>query len=86
MDRKEAEELLARQLTEETSEPSVENAEAEATRRLPPRWEIRVQAKLDPVVEETKAYRAIAQEVDGRYEGVKVEQNNNNDEEKGQSR
>nr|WP_255807619.1 hypothetical protein [Cohnella mopanensis] len=73
-------------MTEETSEPSVENAEAEATRRLPPRWEIRVQAKLDPVVEETKAYRAIAQEVDGRYEGVKVEQNNNNDEEKGQSR
>lgn len=86
MDHKEAEELLARQLTEETPEQSAEEAEAEATRRLPPRWEVRVQAKFDPVVEETKAYRSIAKEVDGRYEGVKVADETTNDKEEGHSR
>ncbi|WP_256761734.1 hypothetical protein [Cohnella sp. WQ 127256] len=76
MENKEVEELLARRLTEELSEPSADTeaeAEAEAVKQLSPRWEIRIQAKLDPVVEETKAYRAIAQEVHHRYEGVRVE-------------
>lgn len=86
MEHKEAEELLARALAEETAEPSGEEAQAEATKRLPPRWEIRVQAKFDPVVEETKAYRAIATEVDGRYANVKLEKQADSEKDEGQSR
>ncbi|MFC5470802.1 hypothetical protein ACFPPD_19110 [Cohnella suwonensis] len=72
MDRKEAEELLARSLSGEQPDASREDASEEAVKRLRPRWEIRVQAELDPVVEETKAYRSMAEEVDGRYDGVPV--------------
>ncbi|RED63102.1 hypothetical protein [Cohnella lupini] len=77
MERNEAEELLARRLTEEQAEETEENAEAKAAKKLSPRWEIRIQAKHDPVVEETKAYRAIASEVDHRYDNVKTEPNDN---------
>lgn len=62
----EAEELLARKLTDD--EPVSSNAEEEAVKRLSPRWEIRIQSNRDPIAEETKAYREIAQEVDGRYD------------------
>ncbi|WP_372660416.1 hypothetical protein [Cohnella sp.] len=62
----EAEELLARKLTEE--EPQSPNAEKEAVKRLSPRWEIRIQTNRDPIAEETKAYREIAREVDNRYD------------------
>jgi hypothetical protein len=82
LDHKEAEELLARQLSEGQAEDSQENAEEKATKQLPPRWEIRIQAKHDPVVEETKAYRTLAREVDDRYDKVKVDK----DAEEGQSR
>jgi len=73
LEHNEAEELLARILSEEQAEDSAEEAEAKAAKKLPPRWEIRIQAKHDPVVEETKAYRSIAQEVDDRYENIKVD-------------
>lgn len=63
---KEAEELLAKRLTE--GEQQVEAPEVEAARAISPRWEIRVQAERDPVKEETKAYRELASEVDGRYD------------------
>lgn len=85
MQHNEAEELLARRLTEESEEQSAAEAEAKAAKQLPPRWEIRVQAKHDPIVEETKAYRAIAKEVDARYESVKVEEKID-DKDEGQSR
>jgi hypothetical protein len=61
-----AEELLARRLTEGT--PNDEVAEDEAVKRLHPRWEIRIQAERDPIAEETKAYRAMATEIDDRYD------------------
>ncbi|MFC4598543.1 hypothetical protein [Cohnella hongkongensis] len=70
MDRDEAEELLARKLSEEPAEADEEDAGARAARRLHPKWEIRIQASVDPIVEETKAYRAIAREVDDRYDDV----------------
>jgi len=73
MNREEAEELLARKLAEEPADAGEEEASAKAVKRLAPRWEIRVQAQLDPVVEETKAYRAMAREVDDRYADVKTE-------------
>ncbi|MFC5404555.1 hypothetical protein [Cohnella soli] len=70
MDRKEAEELLARSLSGEQPDALKEDAKEEAVKRLQPRWEVRVQAELDPVVEETKLYREMAEEVDGRYDNV----------------
>lgn len=63
---REAEELLAERLTE--GKQDVDAPEIEAVRRLTPRWEIRVQAERDPVAEETKLYRTLANEVDGRYD------------------
>lgn len=66
---KEAEELLAKRLTE--GEQQVDAPEAEAARAVSPRWEIRVQAERDPVAEETKIYRTLASEVDGRYDDRK---------------
>ena len=39
-----------------------------AVDRLPPKWEIRIRAKRDPIVEETRRYREMAQEADGRYD------------------
>ncbi|WP_391574924.1 hypothetical protein [Cohnella sp.] len=73
MERDEAEELLARQLSEEpAAETDEEEAGARAAKRLPPKWEIRIQANVDPIVEETIAYRSIAREVDGRYDKVDV--------------
>lgn len=74
MERKEAEELLARSLSGEQADGS-KDAEDEAVKRLPPRWEIRVQAQRDPIVEETKLFRSIADEVDGRYDDVNVGKN-----------
>lgn len=65
---RQAERLLAEQLVE-GNETASADAELEAVRRLPPRWEIRIQSEHDPVAEETKKYRAIAQEVDDRYDG-----------------
>jgi hypothetical protein len=85
LDHNEAEELLVRQLTEESSESSPEEAGTEAVKRLSPRWEIRIQAEWDPVAEETKAYRAIASEVDGRYDGKAITSNKGKEKDEGQS-
>jgi hypothetical protein len=68
-----AEELLARRLTEGTPNDAV--AEDEAVKRLPPRWEIRIQAERDPIAEETKAYRAMATEIDDRYDKIDKSKN-----------
>lgn len=61
------EKLLAERLTE--GEPEHADPREEAVRRLPPRWEIRIQTQRDPVAEETALYRSMAKEVDGRYDG-----------------
>ncbi|GAA3402872.1 hypothetical protein ACFFNY_05320 [Paenibacillus hodogayensis] len=39
-----------------------------ALRRLSPRYEIRTQAKWDPIVEETKRVRTFVREIDDRYD------------------
>ncbi|MEK0312739.1 hypothetical protein [Cohnella sp. 56] len=62
-----AEAELVRQLTE--GEPEAGDPNEEALARLSPRWEIRIQTERDPVAEETAAYRKLAKEVDGRYDG-----------------
>ena len=42
--------------------------EQAALERLIPPHEIRVRAELDPIVEETKRYREMAEEATGRYD------------------
>lgn len=43
-------------------------ADQEALQMLAPKYEIRIQAEQDPIVEETKQFRHIAKEVDDRYD------------------
>jgi hypothetical protein len=64
----EAEELLVRRLTDGHLEQN--SPEDDAVKALPPRWEIRIQTDRDPIAEETKIYRAIAREVDDRYDNI----------------
>ncbi|WP_028549972.1 hypothetical protein [Paenibacillus sp. UNC451MF] len=80
MDAKEWEEQLARKLTE--GEMDAEDTEEAARKRLPIKTEIRIQAQIDPVVQETKLYRQMADEVDGRYDRwAKEETADNNNKE-----
>jgi 23S rRNA A2030 N6-methylase RlmJ len=65
MDMKKMEEELAQTLAE--GEMEAQNAEEKARKRLPIQTEIRIQAHIDPVVEETKRFRKMAEEVDERY-------------------
>lgn len=70
--RQQAERLLAEKLIGGDEAASADtDAKLEAVRRLPPRWEIRIQTEHDPVAEETKKYRSMAQEVDDRYDDKK---------------
>ncbi|USB33846.1 hypothetical protein [Paenibacillus sp. YPG26] len=62
---------LERQLSEllsQEAELSEEERQEEERRRLSPKYEIRIQTELDPIVEETLKYRSIAKELDGRYD------------------
>lgn len=66
MDQRRLEEELAHTLQE--GELKQVNTQEAARRRLPRKTEIRIQAETDPVVEETKQYRQMAEEVDDRYD------------------
>ncbi len=66
MNRKELEEQLAQTLEEgELVKP---DAGETARRKLPHKTEIRIQTPHDPIREETRQYRRMAQEIDGRYD------------------
>ncbi|HEX7056071.1 MAG TPA: hypothetical protein VF260_02575 [Bacilli bacterium] len=69
-DNKQAIEQLAKAVedTLETGEMSRADPDAAARLRLSPRHEIRIEAKVDPIVEETRIYRRFAAEIDDRYE------------------
>lgn len=41
---------------------------AKEIRQISPKYEIRIQTTLDPIVEETLRYRKIAYELDDRYD------------------
>lgn len=47
---------------------SVEERREEERRLLSPKYEIRIQTQLDPIVEETLKYRSMAKEIDDRYD------------------
>ncbi|ANA80919.1 hypothetical protein PVOR_06675 [Paenibacillus vortex V453] len=61
---------LERQLSEMLTEGEMQqrDREKEERRLLSPKYEIRIQTQLDPIVEETQKYRSMAKEVDGRYD------------------
>ncbi|MBX4150885.1 hypothetical protein [Paenibacillus lautus] len=61
---------LERQLSEMLTDGEMqkEDREKEERRLLSPKYEIRIQTQLDPIVEETQKYRSMAKEVDDRYD------------------
>ncbi len=62
---------LERQLSEMLTEGEMEDQghRKEQERELiSPRYEIRIQTKMDPIVEETLKYRSIARELDDRHD------------------
>ncbi|ACX63172.1 MULTISPECIES: hypothetical protein [Bacillales] len=61
---------LERQLSEMLTEGEMEkkDREKEERRLLSPKYEIRIQTQLDPIVEETLKYRSMAKELDDRYD------------------
>ena len=67
-DRKDQE--LERQLSELLTEGELEqrNEQEEGRRQISPKYEVRIQTELDPIVEETLKYRSMAKELDGRYD------------------
>jgi hypothetical protein len=65
-DKKKLEIEVSQMLTE--GEIKTADPEKAAVDKLPHRYEFRIQAKQDPIVEETKQYRRMAKEVDERYD------------------
>jgi len=65
-------EQMERELVEQldTSEPELDEAEQDALVRahISPKYEVQIQTKLDPIVQETIRYRELAKEIDGRYD------------------
>ncbi|MFT9847012.1 hypothetical protein [Aneurinibacillus sp. REN35] len=45
-----------------------EDPNTAAVKRLPARYEVRIQTMTDPIAEETKIYRSMAEEIDDRYD------------------
>ncbi|UVI27617.1 hypothetical protein [Paenibacillus spongiae] len=69
-DQKKRLEQMEQELVERLTSEELDNTEQErkVKAKLSPKYEIRIQTKHDPIVEETKLYREMAQEVDDRYE------------------
>lgn len=61
-------EELERQLSELLTEGEIRENEAKKRERLSPKYEVRVQTQMDPIVEETRKYRSMARELDDRYD------------------
>ncbi|MNW54646.1 hypothetical protein D3C74_322560 [compost metagenome] len=61
---------LERKLSELLQEGEMEQGDRKAKeiRQISPKYEIRIQTTLDPIVEETLRYRKIAYELDDRYD------------------
>jgi hypothetical protein len=61
---------LERKLSELLQEGEMEQGDRKAKeiRQISPKYEIRIQTTLDPIVEETLRYRKMAYELDDRYD------------------
>ncbi|MCM3784906.1 hypothetical protein M3231_18210 [Neobacillus mesonae] len=65
-DSRELERQLSDMLTE--GEPEFGDRKERERQNISPKHEIRTQTQLDPIVEETRKFRSMAKEVDGRYD------------------
>jgi hypothetical protein len=65
-DKEQIEQELTQSLTE--GDLGAMDPQAAAPDRLRTRYEIRIQAVTDPIVEETRKVRSMAEEVDDRYD------------------
>ncbi|WP_410513390.1 hypothetical protein PaeBR_02725 [Paenibacillus sp. BR2-3] len=61
---------LERKLSDMLTEGEMEQGDrtAQEIREISPKYEIRIQTSLDPIVEETHRYRQIGRELDDRYD------------------
>ncbi|MCC3379160.1 hypothetical protein ACFQ5D_15075 [Paenibacillus farraposensis] len=59
---------LERELSELLTEGEIRENEAKKRERLSPKYEVRIQTDIDPIVEETRKYRSMARELDDRYD------------------
>ncbi|WP_084011815.1 hypothetical protein [Paenibacillus kribbensis] len=59
---------LERELSELLTEGEIRENEAKKRERLSPKYEVRIQTQIDPIVEETRKYRSMARELDDRYD------------------
>ncbi|MWV45581.1 hypothetical protein GRF59_18370 [Paenibacillus sp. HJL G12] len=62
---------LERQLSEMLTEGEMEdrqNRKEQERELISPRYEVRIQTQMDPIVEETLKYRSMARELDDRYD------------------
>lgn len=59
---------LERELSELLTEGEIRENEAKKRGRLSPKYEVRIQTNIDPIVEETRKYRSMARELDDRYD------------------
>ncbi|WP_139085047.1 hypothetical protein [Bacillus sp. FJAT-27264] len=61
---------LERKLSELLEDGEMEQTDrsAKEIRQISPKYEIRIQTTLDPIVEETRRYRKIGRELDDRYD------------------
>ncbi|CAG7624927.1 hypothetical protein ACFQI7_03565 [Paenibacillus allorhizosphaerae] len=66
MEPREVEEKLAELLSE--GEMETVPKEQAVKKKLPFKTEIRIRTAFDPIAVETKAYRRMAKEIDGRYD------------------
>ena len=62
--------LMEEELAERLEAGPLDDADRErkAMAKLSPKYEIRIQTVHDPIVEETKRFRQLAEEIDDRYD------------------
>ncbi|WP_411345026.1 hypothetical protein ACE3MZ_02740 [Paenibacillus sp. WLX1005] len=74
---------LERELSERLTEGEMQEEDREVRERrlIPSKYEVRIQAEHDPIVEETQHYRKLAKELDDRYDKYleRTKQNKPND-------
>lgn len=63
-------EELERRLRDMLTEGEMQTEDGKERERanLSPKYEVRIQTRLDPIVEHTLKYRSMAKELDGRYD------------------
>lgn len=68
--RRSGQEKLEEELSELLTAGEMKDDDRERKERelISPRYEIRTQTQLDPIVEETRLYREMAEEIDDRYD------------------